>query len=232
MSASQKRLSLTVSLALAVVAVGVGAVAREAAAGGADRQVAAPGGGLSQSPASNAAPVRAPLAGPTRVSSVAGFGSSSFQAVASAGRARGAAAAVGAAHAAGLAVTADGIRVIVVAHPGGVAAARAAVTVHGGTFERSAGDLVQALVTGEEIATLNAAGFTASGLRGTGVKVGIIDLGFQGYAALLGTELPTSVTTRDFCGGNLTTAEQHGTASDWSRTAPGGRTSPAWSNPM
>ncbi|MEI7761564.1 MAG: S8 family serine peptidase, partial [Thermoleophilia bacterium] len=215
--------------------------ARQAAAGGADRTVTARGGERVRSPAFSPSPARAPLPRQTRLSSVGGFGSAVIQAVVSVERARGVVAAVGAARAAGLAVTADGVRVVVVAHPGGVAAARAAVTAHGGTLERSVGDLVQALVpaaslsalardaavelvrqparpvpqvlvTGEEVATLNAAGFTASGLRGAGVKVGIIDLGFQGYAALLGTELPASVTTSDFCGGNLATADQHGTA--------------------
>jgi subtilisin family serine protease len=44
------------------------------------------------------------------------------------------------------------------------------------------------------------------------VKVCILDLGFQGYNALLGTELPSSVTTRSFrANGNLY-ASVHGTA--------------------
>ena len=59
---------------------------------------------------------------------------------------------------------------------------------------------------------MNAAGYTNAGYDGTGVKIGIIDGGFAGYAAKLGTELPASVTTQDFCGGQLTTATDHGTA--------------------
>lgn len=35
-----------------------------------------------------------------------------------------------------------------------------------------------------------------NGFRGDGVKVGIIDIGFKGYDALLGTELPSSVATK------------------------------------
>ena len=55
-------------------------------------------------------------------------------------------------------------------------------------------------MTGQEIATLHAAGYTNAGYDGAGVKIGIIDGGFAGYAARLGTELPASVTTQDFCG--------------------------------
>ena len=42
---------------------------------------------------------------------------------------------------------------------------------------------------------MNVAGYTAAGYDGAGVKIGIIDGGFAGYAARLGTELPASVTT-------------------------------------
>lgn len=38
----------------------------------------------------------------------------------------------------------------------------------------------------------------AAGLRGQGVKIGVFDTGFAGYTALLGTDLPTTVTTRSF----------------------------------
>src|SRR5262245_49119849 len=40
----------------------------------------------------------------------------------------------------------------------------------------------------------------AAGQTGSGVKVGIIDVGFQGLLSLLGTELPASVTARCYTG--------------------------------
>jgi subtilisin family serine protease len=48
---------------------------------------------------------------------------------------------------------------------------------------------------------------------GTGVKVAIIDLGFQGYTTKLGTELPATVTTKSFGTADITGGGQvHGTA--------------------
>ncbi len=44
------------------------------------------------------------------------------------------------------------------------------------------------------------------------VKVCILDLGFQGYNALLGTELPSSVRTRSFRADGDLYATAHGTA--------------------
>ena len=38
--------------------------------------------------------------------------------------------------------------------------------------------------------------WNARGFTGTGVKVGVIDLGFQGFAALMGTDLPSTVVAR------------------------------------
>jgi subtilisin family serine protease len=49
-----------------------------------------------------------------------------------------------------------------------------------------------------------------SGNIGLGVKVGIIDVGFSGYPALLGTDLPSSVTVRNFVDGE-STAQANGT---------------------
>ena len=40
----------------------------------------------------------------------------------------------------------------------------------------------------------------AGGQTGSGVKLGIIDVGFQGLPSLLGTELPASVTARCYTG--------------------------------
>jgi len=50
------------------------------------------------------------------------------------------------------------------------------------------------------------------GLRGKGIKVGVIDLGFKNYASLLGTELPTSVTTKVMGTNADFTSNIHGTA--------------------
>jgi hypothetical protein len=37
-----------------------------------------------------------------------------------------------------------------------------------------------------------------AGITGSGVKIAVLDLGFQGYVSLLGTELPSSVVARSF----------------------------------
>lgn len=47
--------------------------------------------------------------------------------------------------------------------------------------------------------------------RGEGVKVAIIDGGFNGYAALLGSDLPAAVTTQDYTG-TFPGTSPHGTA--------------------
>ncbi len=163
-----------------------------------------------------------------------------MQGVVRTARLEGARAAVTIAQDSGVELTADGARVVVVPQSGDVAATKSAVDAHGGIVERSAAGLVQALVpvadlqalgadpavslvrrpylhvlddvTGEEIAAMNAPGYTNAGYTGAGVKIGIIDGGFAGYASRLGTELPASVTTKDFCGGHLADATDHGTA--------------------
>ena len=137
-------------------------------------------------------------------------------------------------------MTARGARVVVVPRSGAVAATRSAVEAHGGVVERVAGGLVQALVPVADLQAAwsrpcrspratavpsrsggrhgrgdrrdERAGLHERRVHGTGVKIGIIDGGFTGYAAKLGTELPASVTTQDFCGGQLATATDHGTA--------------------
>ena len=50
-------------------------------------------------------------------------------------------------------------------------------------------------VVSEGVAEMAADVWAAAGFDGRGVKVGIIDGGFMGYKALLGTELPPTVTT-------------------------------------
>ena len=70
------------------------------------------------------------------------------------------------------------------------------------------------VVTGQGVSVTNANGWQAQGLTGAGVKVAVLDLGFQGYQALLGTELPPTVTAQSFrADGDITGAGQpHGTA--------------------
>ena len=51
-------------------------------------------------------------------------------------------------------------------------------------------------ITSEGVAVMAANQWQLGGRDGTGVKAGVIDVGFQGYAALLGTELPSEVTTQ------------------------------------
>ncbi len=165
---------------------------------------------------------------------------SSLQKVATAQVAGGTDAGVSRATALGVPVSGGFVRVIVVADSGRLAQARVAVAAAGGSVEATAGLLVQALlppsalssvaavsgvalvrpparpfplaVTGEEVVASHVAAFTAAGFDGTGVKVAIVDLGFNGYTAKLGTELPASVTAVDDCGGGLATGTAHGTA--------------------
>ena len=72
------------------------------------------------------------------------------------------------------------------------------------------------MATTEGLAVINGPAWHAAGFRGTGVKVAIIDGGFQGYPGLLGSELPATVTAKNFVDGesaaqvNGTTV--HGTA--------------------
>jgi subtilisin family serine protease len=47
-------------------------------------------------------------------------------------------------------------------------------------------------------APTGAPAWRTAGHSGTGVKVGIIDMGFSGYTALMGSELPSSVTAANF----------------------------------
>ncbi len=121
------------------------------------------------------------------------------------------------------------------------ALARRAVARVGGRVERSAGGLVQAVVrrgalpalestagvervrapytriphavSGEGVSATLAAAWHAKGFTGKGVKVAVIDGGFAGLAERQASgDLPASVVTQDFCGGELTSGEEHGTA--------------------
>ena len=54
----------------------------------------------------------------------------------------------------------------------------------------------QALVTSQGTTVHGSPVWNARGFTGAGVKAGIIDTGFQGFAALMGTELPSTVVAR------------------------------------
>lgn len=76
-----------------------------------------------------------------------------------------------------------------------------------------------AAVTSQGVASIGAPAWQTAGNTGAGVKVAVIDLGFKGFEALRGTELPVAakVMTRDLgnCGNRFSTAagaDDHGTA--------------------
>jgi len=66
----------------------------------------------------------------------------------------------------------------------------------------------------EGVATINALAWQAAGYNGQGIKIGILDQGFDGYRDLLGTRLPFSVTAQSFVPGIAPdgTGLTHGTA--------------------
>ncbi len=72
------------------------------------------------------------------------------------------------------------------------------------------------MATTEGLAVINGPAWHSAGLRGAGVKVAIIDGGFLGYTALRGTELPASVTVKNFVDGEsdaqVDGTSEHGTA--------------------
>jgi len=134
------------------------------------------------------------------------------------------------------------VRVIIEATDGQSTAAIASACSLGATVETIYGDLVQVLapvgllealsnsdgvrfvrqptkyfpaaITGEGVSLVNADDWHAAGVTGSGVKVAVLDLGFEGYAGLLGTELPASVTAQSFrADGDITgDGEVHGAA--------------------
>jgi subtilisin family serine protease len=70
--------------------------------------------------------------------------------------------------------------------------------------------------TTEGLAVTNAPAWHAAGYAGSGVKIGVIDGGFIGYPGLLGTDLPPSVTVKNFVDGEndaqVDGTTEHGTA--------------------
>jgi subtilisin family serine protease len=132
-----------------------------------------------------------------------------------------------------------GVRVVI--ETGRAGQARRAVDRLGGRVAATRGGLVEALVPpaalgrlsrnpavrfvrrparrvgyavgGEEIAASLASVWHAKGVTGKGVKIGIVDLGFQGYADRQASgELPANLVAVDYCSGRLAADEPHGTA--------------------
>lgn len=154
-------------------------------------------------------------------------------------RARGLAAARGAARGGGLELAGERIEVVVAADRGRRADARAALSARGAVVERSYGDLIKALVpvdrlaglaaadgirvveppqrahaaavSGQGISASNASIAHAAGDKGAGVKVGIVDVGFFGYTdSQAAGDLPGGVVTQSYCGDFE--GGEHGTA--------------------
>ncbi|MEE8372425.1 MAG: S8 family serine peptidase, partial [Dehalococcoidia bacterium] len=68
------------------------------------------------------------------------------------------------------------------------------------------------LAVSEGMTLIDADDWQSAGFTGAGVKIGIVDIGYAGYAALKGTELPASVTTQWFGSGGTEGSSVHGTA--------------------
>jgi subtilisin family serine protease len=68
--------------------------------------------------------------------------------------------------------------------------------------------------TTQGVAAMNANAWHSNGYTGQGITVGVIDLGFEGYGSLLGTDLPiaSKVITNGIGGTNLEADGPHGTA--------------------
>jgi len=130
--------------------------------------------------------------------------------------------------------------------PGGEEAARAAVAAGGGEVTGALDDVLQvwlppaalasvadsagvayvgapdtaqlaaADAVTEGVARAEAAAWHAAGLRGQGVRIAVIDGGFQGYSAKLGGELPANVVVKNFVDGQpdaeVDATTPHGTA--------------------
>lgn len=67
-------------------------------------------------------------------------------------------------------------------------------------------------VTGEGVSMVGAGVWHAAGYTGQGVKVGVLDLGFEGYESLLGDELPQEVVYQSFGESPDPDDRTHGTA--------------------
>ena len=75
----------------------------------------------------------------------------------------------------------------------------------------------QSSIVSEGLAALNGEAWHASGSTGEGVKVAVVDGGFYGYQSLIGVELPSTVTVKNFVDGETDAdvgrgLSEHGTA--------------------
>jgi len=69
--------------------------------------------------------------------------------------------------------------------------------------------------TTEALTVMNAHNWHAQQHTGAGIKIGIMDIGFEGYTSLKGTELPSSITVQNFVDSDpdpIDGTDKHGTA--------------------
>lgn len=122
-----------------------------------------------------------------------------------------------------------------------IAAVKSHVQAAGGTFEMATGDLVLARIpvsaldtlasadavkivrrpraptplqtTGEGVHFIGAGSWHSAGRKGAGVKIAILDVGFDGYQSLMGSELPSipAARIRSFSGDISGGGKEHGT---------------------
>lgn len=130
-------------------------------------------------------------------------------------------------NAAGIKVTAASENLIDVAVPLSLIEAALASENPGGLFEdisglehvtrirlprRSVQDVADVNI--ESLGTINAQAWLDGGFTGEGIKIGILDMGFNRYQEFLGSELPSTVTAQSFIAGReIDRSEtEHGTA--------------------
>lgn len=77
---------------------------------------------------------------------------------------------------------------------------------------RKPAEYMTSSVTSEGVDTINASKLHNMGYNGSGVKIGIVDLGFKGYESKLDTELPSSVVVKSFSDSGIEDNIVHGTA--------------------
>lgn len=134
------------------------------------------------------------------------------------------------------------IRVVIHTRREDMTAVKKSVEALGGTFESAASDLVLARVPvsalealtsleavkvvrrpeapttfetpSQGVSVIGASAWHQAGYRGAGVKVAVLDVGFQGYQSLMGTDLPVipAAHIRSFSGDITGGGDGHGTA--------------------
>ncbi|MGZ8782416.1 MAG: hypothetical protein ACXWZB_02845, partial [Gaiellaceae bacterium] len=163
---------------------------------------------------------------------------SQLLAVVAADQAAGPAAALQAARARALGTSGDMVQLVI---RGALADVRAAVETQGGSVHGTAGTLTEALVPAGRLAELSAqrgveyirppsaliplgtdsqgvastaaSAWHTKGATGSGAKIAVIDIGFEGLAARQAAgELPATATSVDFCSVPMGAPERHGAA--------------------